>query len=71
MLFRSPVIVEVAEDGYSLVVTASDVAIELSDNDAQYGCWICGVDLTTASYDTPCSPASNQNRGASHLDTAP
>ena len=67
----TPVIVEVAKDGYTLVVTASDMAIELSDNDAQYGCWVCGVDLTTASYDTACSPASNQNQGASHLDTAP
>lgn len=55
----TPVIVEVADDGYTLVVTASDMAIEISDNDAKYGCWICGVDLTTASYDTPCPLASN------------
>lgn len=52
----TPVEVHVGEDGRSLHVTVSTVAQELAKEDAQYGCWICGELLTTASYETACIP---------------
>lgn len=49
----TPLEIEQQPDG-TLEVSATEVAIELSEEQALMGCWHCHTPLTAESYETEC-----------------
>mgnify|MGYP003420899385 CR=1 FL=1 len=55
-----PITVELAEDGQSLNIYASEEGLDAADDAKMMGCWFCHEPLTFSSFSTECQGAPDK-----------